>query len=60
MKGNSVWAGLIVLSGFILGVIAFLAGVLAILNEYNYIGGGLCFLASALVFGLLANAIYRN
>jgi hypothetical protein len=45
-KGNPVWAGLSV--------------ILAILNEFNYIGAGLCFLASALAFGSLANSIYRK
>lgn len=57
---NSIWAGLSVLGGFIVGVIAMLAGLLAILNEFNYIGAGLCFLASAFAFGLLANSIYRK
>lgn len=59
-KSNPVWAGLSVLGGFIVGIIGLLAGLLAILNEFNYIGAGLCFLASALAFGLLANSIYRK
>jgi hypothetical protein len=59
-KGNPVWAGLSVIGGFIVGLIAMLAGLLAILNEFNYIGAGLCFLASALAFGSLANSIYRK
>jgi hypothetical protein len=59
-KPTPVWAGLSVIGGFIVGIIAFLAGLLAILNEFNYIGAGLCFLASALAFGLLANSIFRN
>lgn len=59
-KPNPVWAGLSVLGGFIVGVVAFLAGVLAVLNEFDYIGAGLCFLAAALAFGLLANSFFRN
>ena len=59
-KSNPVWAGLIVIGGFIVGIVAFLAGLLAVFNEFNYIGAGLCFLASAIAFGLLANSIFRS
>ena len=59
-KGNPVWAGLSVLGSLIAGLIGMLAGLLAILNEFDYIGAGLCFLASGLAFGLLANSIYRK
>ena len=59
-KSNPVWAGLSLLGGFIVGLIGMLAGFLAILNEFDYIGAGLCFLASAMAFGLLANSIYRK
>ncbi|UCD41834.1 MAG: hypothetical protein JSV69_14920 [Chloroflexota bacterium] len=57
-KSNPVWAGLSVIGGFIVGVVAFLAGLLAVVNEYNYVGAGLCFLAAALAFGLLANSMF--
>lgn len=59
-KRTPIWAGLSVIGGFLVGIISFLAGILAVFNEFNYIGAGLCFLASALAFGLLANAIFRN
>jgi hypothetical protein len=59
-KRTPVWAGLSVIGGFIVGIIAFLAALLAIFNEYNYIGAGICFLASAVAFGLLANTIFRD
>ena len=59
-KSNPVWAGLSVIGGFIVGIVAFLAGLLAVFNEFNYIGAGICFLASALAFGLLANSIFRS
>ena len=57
-KPAPVWAGLSVIGGFIVGTVAFLIGLLAVLNEYNYIGAGLCFLAAAFAFGLLANSIF--
>jgi hypothetical protein len=59
-KSTPVWAGLSVIGGFIVGIVAFLAGLLAVFNEFNYIGAGLCFLASALAFGLLSNSIFRS
>ena len=57
---SSVWVGLSILGGFLVGIIALLTGLLAVFNEYDYIGAGLCFLASALAFGLLANALFRK
>ncbi len=59
-KRVPIWAGLSVIGGFLVGIIAFLAGILAVFNEFNYIGAGLCFMASGLAFGLLANSIFRN
>lgn len=60
-KNNpSMWAGLSVISGFIVGFLALIAAILAVLNEYDYIGAGLCFLAAALAFGFLANATLRD
>lgn len=59
-KRSPVWAGLSVLGGFVIGIIALLAGILAVFNEYDYIGAGLCFLAGALAFGMLANALFRK
>jgi hypothetical protein len=61
VKNNSpVWAGLTIIAGFVVGIAAFLAAILAVFNEYDYVGGGLCLLASALIFGLLANSILRD
>ena len=57
-KPAPVWGGLSVIGGFIVGIVSFLAGLLAVFNEFNYIGAGLCFLAAALAFGLLANSIF--
>lgn len=59
--GNSpVASGLSVIAGFIVGFVALLAGILAVLNEYDYIGAGLCFIAAALAFGLISNSIFRK
>ena len=59
-KRAASWAGLSVIGGILVGFVSLLAGVFAIMNEYDYVGGGLCFLASALAFSFLANAIYRE
>jgi F0F1-type ATP synthase membrane subunit c/vacuolar-type H+-ATPase subunit K len=56
----AAWAGLSVIGGFIVGIAGFFAGILSLFNEYNYVGVGLCFLASAFAFGLLANALFRK
>jgi hypothetical protein len=52
--------GLSVIGGFVVGIVGFLAALLAIFNEYDYVGAGLCLIASALAFGLLANAMFRK
>jgi len=59
-NGPRALAGFGVFAGFFVGIAAFLAGILAVFNEYDYIGAGLCFLASAIAFGMLANAIFRE
>ncbi len=55
-----VGAGLSVILGFIVGFAALLAGILAVFNEYDYVGAGLCFIAAALAFGLISNSIFRK
>ena len=57
---SPVGAGLSVIAGFIVGFVALLAGLLAVFNEFDYIGAGLCFIAAALAFGLLSNSIFRR
>ena len=59
-RGPRALAGFGVFAGFFVGIVAFLAGILAVFNEYDYIGAGLCFLASAIAFGMLTNAIFRE
>ncbi len=55
-----VGAGLSVIAGFMVGFVAFLAGILAVINEFDYTGAGLCFIAAALAFGLISNSIFRK
>jgi hypothetical protein len=59
-KRYGVWAGLSVLGGFIVALVSLFAGLLAVFNEFNYVGAGLCFFASAFALGLLANATLRE
>ena len=59
-RGPQALAGFGIFAGFFIGIVAFLAGILAVFNEYDYVGAGLCFLASAFAFGLIANVIFRN
>jgi len=54
------WAGLSVMGGYTVGVVGLFGGVFSIFNETDFVGAGLCFLASALAFGLIANAIFRE
>ncbi len=53
------WAGLSVMGGYIVGVVGLFGGVFSIFNETDFIGAELCFLASALAFGLPSHTLYR-
>jgi hypothetical protein len=59
-KRVSVAAGLSLIGAFVVGISGFFVGSLAVVNAYDYVGAGLCFLASAFSFGLLANALSRK
>jgi len=59
-KSSSALAGFGIIAGYIIGIVAFLVGILAVFNWDDFVGAGVCFLASAVVFGLIANAIYRD
>ena len=58
-KSGAKLAGLSVLAGVVTGTVAFIAGLMAVFSGL-FGEAGVCFLASALAFGLLANAMYRN
>ncbi len=59
-KRSSSALGLSIISGFIIGIFGFLGALFAIFNTNDYTGAGLCLIASALAFGLLANAMFRK
>ena len=48
---NKTVAGLMILGLIVIGAFGLFAGVLSMFNEYNYLGTGLCLIASALAFG---------
>ena len=52
--------GLSIISGFVIGILGFLGALFAAFNANDYVGAGLCLIASALAFGLLANAMFRK
>jgi hypothetical protein len=51
--------GLSVLGAFITGIAGLIVFVLAVLNA-DFVGAGVGLVASALAFGLLANAVFRQ
>lgn len=55
----STIAGYSVIGSFAVGIAALFFALLAVLNEYDYIGAGLCLLAAATAFGHVMNAVYR-
>jgi hypothetical protein len=59
-KSSSALAGFTVIASYIVGIAAFLVAILAVFNWDDFVGAGVCFIAAALAFGLIANAIYRD
>ena len=53
-------AGISVVFGLLTGGAALLAAFLAVVNEFDYVGAGLCLLAAAFSFGLVSNALFRR
>jgi hypothetical protein len=56
---NARLAGYVFVGALLTGVLAFFAGLVAAL-QLELSAAGLCFIAAALAFGLLTNAIYRT
>jgi hypothetical protein len=54
----SAIVGYSVIGVFIVGIAAVFFALLAVFNEYDYIGAGLCLLAAATAFGHVVNAVY--
>jgi hypothetical protein len=55
----STIAGFSVIGAFVVGIAAGFFALLAVFNEYDYIGAGLCLLAAATAFGHVMNTVYR-
>ena len=53
------FAGIVTLLLAGVGILATFFGFLAVVNETDYVGGGLCLLAAAYALGQLVNALYR-
>ena len=51
-------AGWMVLALIVIGLLGLFTGILSFINEYDYIGTGLCLIASALAFGTVLK-MYR-
>jgi len=57
-KVSNTIIGLAAVGGAFIGVVSFIAALFPFF-EGDFTGAGLCLLAAALSFGLLANALYR-
>ena len=55
----SIMAGYGVIGLFVVGIAALVVALLAVVNEADFIGAGLCLLAAATAFGHLVNAVFR-
>ena len=55
---NQRMAGFMIIGLIVVGLFGLFAGLLSMVNEYNYLGTGLCLIASALAFGAILKA-YR-
>ena len=50
-KQTTTLAGWMILALILTGLLGLFTGFLSFINDYNYIGTGLCLIASALAFG---------
>ena len=55
----SIMAGYSVIGLFVVGIAALVVALLAVVNETDFIGAGLCLLAASTAFGHLVNAVFR-
>jgi hypothetical protein len=55
-KKRNALAGWMILGLILVGLFGLFAGFLSLINEYDYIGTGLCLIASALAFGKVLKA----
>ena len=52
--------GFAIIGCFVVGVIGVIAAVGVMFDVQDFTGGGVCLVASALAFGLAANAVFRK
>ncbi len=60
VKATSAIVALSILGAAAVGVFGFFAAILALFNDFDYVGTGLLLLAAAVAFGLLTNALLRK
>jgi len=60
VSSSSSIPGFAVAGALICGLAGFACGLIAIINSADFVGGGICLLAGALAFGLLAGAVLRD
>jgi hypothetical protein len=56
----SIIAGLAIILSMVTGLAAMIVALFAVINDFNWLAGGLSLGAAALAFGLVANAILRE
>jgi hypothetical protein len=56
----SIIAGLAIILGMVTGLAAMIVALFAVINDCNWLAGGLSLGAAALAFGLVGNAILRE
>ena len=52
--------GLTILGCFVVGIAGLIGAVAAMIYIEDFAGGGACLVASAIAFGLAANAVFRK
>lgn len=57
-KKPKLLAGWMMIGLIVIGILAIFGALLSLINEYDYVGMGLCLLAAAYAFGAVVNA-YR-
>lgn len=60
MDKGEQFGGLIILGSGLTGLFGLVGAFFSWVNEYDYVGMGLCLIASALAFGMAARAIFKN
>lgn len=59
-NNTSSTPGLVVLGCIAVSAASLFIGIISAVNENDFVGAGVCLIASALSVGLLANAVWRK